>query len=247
MLPGYRVPLKVFFPLALSWLRLSPRNFHADALACVSALSPAPRVDGREHIPSSGGYVLVFNHYYRPGFAIWWLVMALAAALPDNSHLIMTSELTRWFPPFGRALSRFALPRLAQVYGFTSMPHMPPSPREVAVRARAVRQVLEYVQDAENPILMFAPEGRDNLPSGVLAQPPSGAGRFLALIAGKGLSILPAGGWLQADELRIRFGPAYRLDFSKELSNDEKDRLASERIMRSIAELLPESLRGEFA
>jgi hypothetical protein len=247
MFSGYSIPLKVLFPLAVDWLRLRPRSFRADALTCVAALSPAPRVEGREHIPAAGRYVLAFNHYYHPGFAIWWLVMALAAALPDNPRLIMTSELTRWFPPFGRVLSRFALPRLAQVYGFTSMPHMPPNPREVAARARAVRQTLEYVEKAENPILMFAPEGRDNLPSGVLAWPPVGAGRFLGLMAGKGLSILPAGGWLQDDELCIRFGPAYRFDFPKELSNDEKDRLASERVMHSIAGLLPETLRGEFA
>jgi 1-acyl-sn-glycerol-3-phosphate acyltransferase len=245
--PGYNFPLKVFFPLALSWLRLTPRNFRADALTCVSALSPAPRVDGREHIPASGRYALVFNHYYHSGFAIWWLVMTLAAALPDNPHLIMTSELTRWFPPFGRVLSRFALPRLARVYGFTSMPHMPPTPQEAAARARAVRHVLEYIEAAENPILMFAPEGRDNLPSGVLAQPPLGAGRFLGMMADKGLSILPVGGWLQADELHIRFGPVYQLDVPEKLSNDEKDHFASERVMRSIAELLPETLRGDFA
>jgi hypothetical protein len=94
---------------------------------------------------------------------------------------------------------------------------------------------------------MFAPEGRDNIPSGALTWPPSGAGRFLALVAAKGLNILPAAGWEQAGELRIRFGPAYRLDIPKKLSNDEKDRLASERVMRSIAELLPENLRGDFA
>lgn len=244
---GYRIPLKVLFSLALSWLVLRPRNFRADALTCISALSPAPRVDGREHLPVSGPYVLVFNHYYRPGFAIWWLVMTLAAALPDNPHLIMTSELTRWFPPFGRALSRFALPRLAQVYGFTAMPHMPPHPKDVAARARAVRQILGYVEKAESPILMFAPEGRDNIPGGALAWPPAGAGRFLALAAGKGLSILPAAGWEQAGELRIRFGPPYRLEVPEKLSNDEKDRSASEHVMRSIAELLPESLRGDFA
>lgn len=247
MHPGYQVPSKLLFPLALDWLRLRQRNFRADALTSISTLSSTPSVEGREHIPASGGYVLAFNHYYHPGFAIWWLVMTLAAALPDNPHLIMTSELTRWYPPFGRALSRIALPRLAQVYGFTSMPHMPPNPREVAARARAVRDVLEYVEKAKNPVLMFAPEGRDNLPSGVLAWPPLGAGRFLALMAGKGLSILPAAGWLQDDDLCIRFGPAYHLDVPKELSNDEKDHIASKRVMRSIAELLPENLRGDFA
>jgi len=247
MFPRYPIPFNVVFPLALSWIKLRPRNFRADALTCISALSPVPRVDGREHIPASGGYILSFNHYYRPGFAILWLVMALAAALPEDAHLVMTGELTRWFPPFGSALSRFALPRLARVYGFTSMPHMPPRSQEVVARARAVRQVLDYVEKTENPILMFAPEGRDNIPSGALAWPPSGAGRFVALVAAKGLSILPAAGWEQAGELRIRFGQAYRLDIPEKCPNDEKDRLASERVMRSIAELLPETLRGEFA
>ena len=127
------------------------------------------------------------------------------------------------------------------------MPHMPPHPQEVVARARSVRQILGYVEKAENPILMFAPEGRDNIPSGALMWPPSGAGRFLALMAGKGLSILPAGGWEQDGALHLRFGPAFQLEIPEKLSNNEKDRLASERVMRAIAGLLPENLRGDFA
>jgi hypothetical protein len=244
----------VLWPLALSWLTLRPRRFRADALACVSTLSPAPRVTGREHLPATGPFVLTFNHYYRPGFGIWWLVLALATELPAETQLVMTRELTRWHPPFGAALSRFALSRLARVYGFLTMPPMPPRPQEVAARARAVRQVLNYLEQAEKPILMLAPEGHDNLPSGALAWPPAGAGRFLTRMAatpGKGHDrsrpFVPAAGWEEAGGLCLQFGPAYQLEIPPQLSNEEKDRTASEMVMRAIARLLPEALRGDFS
>jgi hypothetical protein len=158
----------------------------------------------------------------------------------------MTGELTRWYPPLGGPFSRYALPRLARVYGFTSMPPMPPRPKDVAARAKAVRKVLTYIEKTENPVLLLAPEGRDNLSGGALDWPPSSAGRFLSLITAKGLAVLPVGGWEQDGALCVRFGPGYTLSIPPGLSADEKDRAASQAVMKAIAALLPQHLRGEF-
>ncbi len=244
--PRYQMPRRILFGLLRDWVFLRPRSFHEDARACIQTLGPQLQIEGAEHIPAEGPRVVTFNHYCRPGFGVWWLAMAVSATLPPQQHMTMTGELTRWYPPFGGPLSRFALPRLARVYGFTPMPPMPPRPQDVEARARAVRRVLEYIEKTEKPLVVIAPEGRDNLNGGVLDWPPQGAGRFLALVAARGLSLVPVGGWDEAGALRLRFGASYRLQVPKSLSPDEKDRFAAQTVMQAIAALLPERLRGEF-
>ena len=247
MFPEYHLPRRFILGLLRDWLLLRPRRFRADAQACIGTLGPHLKIFGVENIPSSGAFIVTFNHYHRPGFDVWWLTMAIAAALPLDAHVIMTGELTRWYPPLGGAFSRFALPRLARVYGFTSMPPMPPRPRDVAARAKAVRQILAYVEKTENPVLLIAPEGRDNLAGGVLDWPPPGVGRFLSLITAQGLVLVPVGGWEQEGALCVRFGPGVDLSIPHGLSADEKDRAVSQTVMKAIADLLPQHLRGDFS
>ncbi len=202
-----------------------------------------------QNIPAYGPYAVTFNHYYRPGFSIWWLCMAIAAALPVEPRVITTSELTfpgSWYAPIGMPVSRFVLKRLARVYGFSAMPPMPPREKDVLERAACVRAVLSYVNENLDAVLVLAPEGGDQ-PGGRLNWPPPGLGRFAALLASKGLSILPVAGWEQDGSLYVSFGQAYRLELGSLPAVVEKDRAVSAIVMRAIADLLPEALRGDFA
>jgi hypothetical protein len=249
MMPIYRIPQKQRFGLAWSWLWLGRRSFRADAAACMASLSPAALVSGLSNIPPGGPCLVTFNHFYRPGFNIWWLTMAIAAVLPAEAHVIMSAELTypgRWFAPAGMALSRFVLKRLARVYAFSAMPPMPPRQKDVAERAKTVRAVLSYMDRHPAALLLLAPEGGDQ-PGGRLTCPPSGAGRFISLMAARGARILPAAGWEQDGRLHFSFGPLYQLEAAHAATAAEKDRLVSAVVMRAIADLLPEHLRGEFA
>ncbi len=162
---------------------------------------------------------------------------------------MITSEWTapgQWYEPIKGVWSRFASRRLAQVYGFLQMPPMPPRPQDVAARAASVRAALTYVEETPEAVLCIAPEGRD-MPEGKLGWPASGTGRFLSLLAERGLSIVPVGGWEQAGALTVRFGAGYRLNVERGAKAEARDRHAMEIVMRSIAAQLPESVRGEFA
>jgi hypothetical protein len=206
------------------------------------------QVLGHENIPRRGPCVVAVNHYHRVGFGAQWLALAIAATVPTDMHWIMTGEWTypgRWYASLGSIYSRFILQRLARIYGFTTMPPMPPRSKDAEARAASVRAVLGFVRHAQNPILGLAPEGHDP-PSGVLTQPAPGLGRFGLLLSHAGLKFVPVGAYEEDGVFTLRFGETYELCVERDLSADEKDERAARIIMLNIAALLPMHLRGEF-
>jgi hypothetical protein len=247
--PKYGFPPGVVVGLAFSTLLGLRRSFRKDALRCIGRLNPSLRVLGEENIPKTGPCVLTVNHYHRPGFSAEWLALGISALVPREMHWIMTAEWTapgKWYGPIKGAYSRLLLKFLSRVYGYTTMPPMPPRPRDVAARARSVRAALEYVKGHPDLILGLAPEGADQV-GGKLSAPAPGVGRFGLLLAGSGSAFVPVGAYESDGAFCLHFGPAYRLSVPSGSSKDEKDRAAAEIMMRHIALLLPEGLRGEFA
>lgn len=241
----YKLPLSIVLSLTYDALTSGKRSFREDALTCVDNLNPPLRVLGKEHIPTGGSCVVTVNHYYRPGLDAWWIALAVAATVPLEMHWVTTGELMHW-GKLGSPVSRWALKRIGKTYGFTTMPPMPPRPQDVEARARSVKKVLKLLKQTGNTILGLAPEGADQV-RGELSVPPSGVGRFGLLLAGLGSAFVPVGVYEADGTLCVRFGPAYRLSFPSGLSSDEKDRAAAEFMMKHIAVLLPEDLRGDFA
>lgn len=229
---------------------LRHRSFRVDGMECMALLQPPLKILGKENIPHTGPALVTFNHYSRPGFQAWWIALAVASVIPEEMHFVMTGELTypgKWYAPLGQAGSRWLLRQLARVYGLTTMPPMPPRPRDVEARARSVREFLAYAREHPQAILGIAPEGGDNVPTGALTWPASGAGRFISLLAAKGFPIVPVGVYEQAGEFCLSFGAAYRLQIPRGLGADEKDHAAAEIVMSAIAAQLPSGLLGPFA
>jgi hypothetical protein len=247
MYPHYPYTPSLILPIFRDWALGRHRSFLRDAQSASALLGSQLLYAGLEQIPAEGPLLVTHNHYARPGFGEWWLVLAVAAALGRESHLLMTAELTRWFRPWGGAISRLALPRIAKMYGFTTMPPMPPRPQDVQARAASVRQVLEVTRHFPDAIVIVAPEGRDNLEGGSLAPPPPGAGRFLLLLASRGLKVVPVGGWEADAALNVRFGAAFTPAVPEGLDADARDQEATRLIMGRISALLPERLRGAYA
>ncbi len=248
MYPKYSYPPNVITGLFRDLLLSRHRIFQDDARACVSQLDPPLRVLCPENIPQAGPCVITVNHYFRPGFAAQWMAIAISSVVSKNIHWIMTGELTfpgDWYAPIGMPISRFILKRGAHVYGFTTMPPMPPRPRDVEARAASVRAVMDYVMHTNNPMIGLAPEGGDQ-PGGVLTMPASGVGRFALLLAARRLKFVPVGIYEKDGELCLKFGEVHELSAPRGLSADEKDKHAARIMMGHIAPLLPSSLRGEF-
>ncbi len=248
MLPYYSYPPFTILALLRDGLLKRRRRFREDALACIARLRPPLRLIGEQHIPERGFYLVTLNHYYRPGYQQQWSSLAISATVPRDVHWIMTGELTfpgSWIAPLGKPVSHFVLRRVAEVYDFTSMPPMPPRPRDVEARAAAVRDALQYARRSAEPIIALAPEGGDQ-PGGILTMPPAGSGRFCLLLAAVGLHFLPVGVYEADGALTLSFGELYDLSIPRAGSADERDRLAARVVMSHIAPLLPAALRGEF-
>jgi hypothetical protein len=246
--PKYSYPRGFWARVARDVLLLRRRSFKADAKACIENLRPTLRVLGRENIPQHGPCVITVNHFHRKGFGAQWIALAIAATVPADMHWVMTGEFTytgKWYESLGAMGSHILLNRIATIYGFTTMPPMPPRAKDVEARASSVRAVLEYVRHADNPILGLAPEGYDP-PGGLLTRPASGSGRFGLLLSNAGLEFIPVGAYEADGVFTIHFGEAYELQIPREMSADEKDAQASYTIMKNIAQLLPNHLRGEF-
>jgi len=219
----------------------SQRSLRADAQALTAARLDV-QVLGGDCLPERGPFLLVFNHYTRPGFGVWWTALALAAALPVEAHWIMTSA---WTGSHLTPISRVLLRRVADRYRFTAMPPMPPAPGDAADRAAAVRQVIGYARATPEAVIALAPEGRD-FPGSRLGMPPPGAGRFMLHLGQISGTIIPAGVYEENDKLVVNFGPPFALDIPAGLAPAEQDLVASRAVMDRIAALMPVHLRGEF-
>jgi 1-acyl-sn-glycerol-3-phosphate acyltransferase len=246
--PDYFYPPSVSIGLAASVIFGGRRTFRDDGQACVERINPSLHLLGEENIPQNGPCLVTFNHYFRSGFNAWWMALALAATIPVEVHFVMTGELTfpgKWYAPLGMVGSRWLLKRFSRIYGFTSMPPMPPRPKDVKERARSVRRVLAFARSHPQAILGLAPEGGDQ-PGGLLNMPPPGAGRFVLLLVEQGFPLLPVGCFEEAGAFCLHFGEAYQLKIPGGLTSKEKDGAAAKAVMQKIALQLPERLRGEF-
>ncbi len=247
--PVYSLPFQVVTGLVKDSLTGHRRSFRRDSLACIRRLKPPLRIGGEQNIPQQGPCVLTLNHYHRQGFPAQWLALAISAIVPEEIHWIITAELTysdKWYAFLGKSLSRMILKLVARVYGFTTMPPMPPRPGDVEARAVSVRKVLEYIRHNQNIFLGLAPEGGDH-PRGILGMPPAGLGRFALLLASRGICFVPVSVYESLGQLCVSFGEKYMLSVGCELSFDDRDKQTARMIMEHIANLLPVPLRGEFA
>jgi hypothetical protein len=246
--PKYSYPPGRFVHAALDLVLARRRDLQQDAKACIEYMTAELKVFGEENIPQRGSCVLTINHFHRPGFGAQWIALAVTSLIPLNMRWAVTGELMcegKWYQALGSRASRIFLKRLAYIYGMTTMPPMPPRPKDLAARAAAVRAILEYVKHVSDPVLGISPEGY-NSSNGALTHPATGFGRFALLLSKAGMKFIPVGGYEAEDVFHIHFGKQYELSLPGGLSSDQKDEQAMQMIMRNIACLLPTHLRGEF-
>jgi len=224
------------------------RSFRSDACAMTFQLKNPIQVQGSLPDFDAKSWLIVCNHYSRPGFGAWWIPLGIAAIVPHEMHWIVTAAWRFDDPLRSRTvtpLSRWFLQRVSRVYGFTCMPPMPPHPQDIGQRARSVRAVLRFVETKPHPVLGLSPEGADSY-YGDLQPPPRGMGRFAALLAKRNFHLLPIGVFEQQQRLCLSIGEAQKLP-SPAGESKARERQLADFVMRTIAACLPSHLRGPYA
>ena len=244
-------PLRFSLILRFVWATLwgRRRDLPADIAAALAAVRPPPQVRNDHHVPAEGPFVLVLNHYERPGLKVFWsgcvASHAVAQRRPRHKAVrwLMTSE---WYNvrlgpiPVPVLVSRLFFRRLGRAYGLVIIPRA--AERGVG-RAAALRTILNIARGSDEPIGLF-PEA---VGTGRLIQPPQGLGSFLLLLSSHGLPILPAGAFEEDGRLTVSFGAPFHIEVPRGASRAEKERLASQQVMVAIGRLLPEELWGVYA
>jgi 1-acyl-sn-glycerol-3-phosphate acyltransferase len=251
---GARAPYVYHFPRiglalwAIDLLLGRRRSFVGDSRWTLHDVRPQPRAEGEEHIPRQGPFVLIANHYERPGlnthFAGMHVSQVVARRRPQapEIHWIVTSE---WFGrrlgilPVPDAFWRWTFRRVAHMYDFVVMPR---SSDRVMARATALRRALAHALGrggCPGEPLGLMPEA---LGKGVLIEAMPGVGLFLKVLSDHGLPILPVGLLERHGTLTAVFGPTFRLELPATAGQEELDRLAREQVMVAVGSLLP----GEY-
>jgi len=238
----YPTPWQIGIHLLWDAILLRSRSFRADALQSIQPIATRLKILHKENIPSQGPCLLVMNHYSRPGFDAWWIALGISAVVPVEIHWMMTNAWTH--AGILEPITRWLFPRLAQVYGFTTTPPMPPVPHDLDARAQAVRRVLE-IASSPDTLIGLAPEGRDH-PGGILGPPPPGVGRFIHQLSKRCQRIIPIGVYEDADNLYLSFGPPFHLEAASRSTPAERDHHRIQQVMGLIASQLPPWLRGDY-
>ncbi|MGQ9571739.1 MAG: hypothetical protein ACUVV3_00905 [Dehalococcoidia bacterium] len=245
----YRLRISLILRFIWAVLRGRRRNLAADVEATLMAARPKPHVLNDHYVPAEGPFVLVANHYERPGLKVFWGGMLASHAVARRRttqrslRWLMTSE---WYNfrlgpiPVPVWALRWLFRRIAQVYGLVIGPRAPE--RRVG-RAAALRTILGVVRDRQEAIGLF-PEGRG---SGKLIEPWPGVGLFLLSLSERGIPIVPAGIFEEKGRLIASFGPPFAIRLLPSADKTERDRLASRQVMAAIGRLLPRELWGAYA
>jgi 1-acyl-sn-glycerol-3-phosphate acyltransferase len=198
-------------------------------------------------VPERGPFVLVANHYERPGLWMAWPALLAGHLVRERS-----GADTRWIAieewesfsifgiPIPRSVIRAVFERAFSVYGILAMP---PPEAPASARASAMRSAAREVR--AGAVLGLMPEGTVGATPEIL-HAREGVGTFLLLLAAAGTPVLPVGLYEEEERLVVHFGPPVDLSPPAEVSKEERDRWVRDRAMLAIRALLPEALWGVY-
>jgi len=251
--PGYRYGgryrasrenvLRTIFYIA----RGKPRSLAVDALLAITNMPAPPLIRDAGHVPETGNFVVVANHYERPGLWMAWPALVACHAVRERAgrdvHWIAIEEwesFSIWGIRIPPNLIRAVFERAFHTYGILAMPS---ARAPAAARASSMRSAVHEVRAGK--IVGLMPEG-DVGATPELLEAREGVGTFLLLLATTGVPMLPVGLYEENSRLVAQFGPPFSLDVPSEVAKNERDRWVRDRVMCAVRDLLPRPLWGVY-
>jgi 1-acyl-sn-glycerol-3-phosphate acyltransferase len=207
---SYPVPWDQVFSLWRHVAEGTRRNVDDFSGNIVRKMVPGPAFEGLEHLPADPRFLLVANHYQRPGLWIVHVASALTQAIANRYgrqidppvHWVVTANWPPWkigpltIPSPGDIL----LPRVAHALSCFPVSF---AGANRAYTAATLKRILKATQTLQRPIGLF-PEGVAGS-AGQLHPPLPGVDRFIALLAKRNWPAIPAG-VSENGRFQIRFG-----------------------------------------
>lgn len=206
----YPIPWDVVFSLTPHIWHGTQMSVHQFTSEIVSRIHPTPLIEGCENLPSNPRFVLVANHYQRPG--LWIAHSASIITQAIRSHYGLDDPPMRWvvtanWPPWKVGPWRipspgdWLLPRVAKALSCYPVAFAGTNPRSTA---RLLRRLLRDAITIDRPIALF-PEGTAGV-AGQWSPALPGVGRLLHQLAKLGLPVQPVA-ISEQDRFIIRFAP----------------------------------------
>lgn len=186
-------------------------DLRAFTASVVARMAPGPLAFGLEDLPASPRFLVVANHFQRPGMWILHPASAISDVLAGHytslqppTRWIVTANWPRWrlgpiqVPSPGDIL----LPRVAHALWCYAVPFAGTHPRRTA---RAFRELLRDASQGSVPLGVF-PEGVAGT-AGRVGEPLPGVERLITLLAKAGYPVIPVG-IAEEGRLILRFGRA---------------------------------------
>lgn len=240
----YRIPWLRLLQAGYYIARGRPRNLGADFRYVMGRMPAAPVVVGVENLPLRGPYVLVANHYERPGLWMGSSGMVVARGVYEHGGgRLRWIAIAEWSDyrvgpvPVPRLVTRFMFHRFFRVFGFLPMEPERSGPLR---RAEGVRAALRVVKSGD-AIGVF-PEG-DIGPTTAMIEAQAGSGEFLLALSRTAV-LIPVGLYESRGRLHVSFGPALDIEPLRMTSKPLRDSVASTGIMSAVAALVPPEMRG---
>ena len=244
----YRFPATFLAARMLDVLRRRPAPpFAVEMRPAFERYRSAVVIQGQEHLPRTGAFIIAANHYQRPGLGAEWIAIGISIAVSDA---IPGADL-RWMHQDGgdgyRLLDRVPVPPpvarrflgwISRRYGF-----LPVVVDDAGGRAPMLREAYRLLHRDAIPIAIM-PEGANATPNGELAPVREGAGPALAWLSAGEIPIVPVAVHETDDaRLTIAFLPAVVPE--RRSAQDGRSSVADD-LMRRIAGVLPAPLRGPY-
>jgi hypothetical protein len=208
-------------------------------------------VYGLEHLPEGGPFLVVMNHYERPGMGVWWPSLIVSRSLLErlgvaSPHWLITNRFYRFryrgirFPD---RLVGWFLARVAARYGLILVAR----PRaHAAARSVALRKARRYLDARDPQPVASTPEGEQG-GGRKLAHAVPTSGKALAWLSRSTVPVVPVGVYEEPDgRLVARFGPPFTLAWPGLRSARAQQEELTAHVMGAIASQLPPDLRGPY-
>lgn len=228
-----------------------------DAALLLRGANPSPRALNTHTIPPDSPFLVVFNHYDRPGLGAWWGIAPIVTTItahrtrePREVHFLMARE---WVFPTGfdrwvkQPLIRWFFGQFAKTYECIGLPPALVDSNEFRGQgATAIRRALALTRRNPPALIGVAPEGNTGENLG-LCQPPRGAGLMLMALTHETIPCLPVGIFEDAYQvIHVNFGAPFQIDVSPRLPKAQRDDESARQVMVQIGKLLPERMWGIY-